>query len=818
MKRISILFWLPLLLLAACGKDKDFAPVNETAPSFQTHSWTSQEAQFFSLENHSHTKASFRSGEKIAFHPLLIETYNEIAQRNEEHAFVDSIVTHVGHPLWSQSYLYHNRATDNNLLLIPLTVEGSQQITGVIVARKETLAEGGGFTIQGTARQELLHPPADSASSPRRCGLIRWTYQYEQWLFQTTDSQLQDQYCDCEETEGDPPSGQGGQNDCIWRIIQICSDESTQTSWIAGARNIPLHLDHDQDGIYNWDDQDWEEFSTRNNITQDDFERAVIDWWEDRFDEEYGSYQDFWDDWPDWEEEGSDWQEFWEDLQDIWDSFWDWIGSDPYNDDQRDDLYYNPDYGDPSDCPFANVTESSTKSQSRSIRCEWFYILDCGETGDDLWDQFRDAVFCKECPDYESYQDMFRDRLYTYWEREGLKIHFGDLSVLVSGDCNAFAPDFEGCVRELYEQERRRRVVAFIDNYRLDMDVDLLLQDGAECNLSEDFEACLSSAMVDGFLRSNPLINLSAEERAWLEANPDIIQGLNALDERFTEDAKEYVIQILALETGLTLDDFVEGANEFAGIHDPIDAPEVEEIENGIEILSLSVPSSAQPGPLIGQNTPRGNTEDLTHGFDGDAEGIITGYLSKSDAFLFFDMDFLFNLGTVSDPSMSAVADEFVDRFRNDGTGTDFFHPQLSAAVIEQNEMKNFIKDFAQQLNKALAISDGNVVGLTVDLRRRRPIFNSLHDQFHGFTILLNDTESTIIKLLDYQYDSNTGDWEGEFYFEIIDHFGLDKADALKYQWWHSGFAAWWILQHKRGYVPFRTVMRINARVKGNIR
>jgi hypothetical protein len=33
----------------------------------------------------------------------------------------------------------------------------------------------------------------------------------------------------------------------------------------------------------------------------------------------------------------------------------------------------------------------------------------------------------------------------------------------------------------------------------------------------------------------------------------------------------------------------------------------------------------------------------------------------------------------------------------------------------------------------------------------------------------------------------------------------LDKNDALTYQNYHAGFAAWWILQHCRGYKPFET-------------
>ena len=55
----------------------------------------------------------------------------------------------------------------------------------------------------------------------------------------------------------------------------------------------------------------------------------------------------------------------------------------------------------------------------------------------------------------------------------------------------------------------------------------------------------------------------------------------------------------------------------------------------------------------------------------------------------------------------------------------------------------------------------------------------------------------------------------GTFFIETIDHFGLDDNDPnhtfeIKdvnigiYQHLHSGFAAWWILQHKKSYTKFK--------------
>ena len=50
----------------------------------------------------------------------------------------------------------------------------------------------------------------------------------------------------------------------------------------------------------------------------------------------------------------------------------------------------------------------------------------------------------------------------------------------------------------------------------------------------------------------------------------------------------------------------------------------------------------------------------------------------------------------------------------------------------------------------------------------------------------------------------------------IFDHFGVDKKDALGKQHIHGGFTAWWLLQHKRGKVPFITKVVIRKTIIGN--
>lgn len=89
------------------------------------------------------------------------------------------------------------------------------------------------------------------------------------------------------------------------------------------------------------------------------------------------------------------------------------------------------------------------------------------------------------------------------------------------------------------------------------------------------------------------------------------------------------------------------------------------------------------------------------------------------------------------------------------------------------------------------------------------------HDKFHGLQILINDTNYTEIKIVDYNYLN--GHWSATIDIIVHDNFGLDKNDALVYQEKHDGFAAWWLLQHKRGYVSFETTVHLRHSITASI-
>lgn len=112
-----------------------------------------------------------------------------------------------------------------------------------------------------------------------------------------------------------------------------------------------------------------------------------------------------------------------------------------------------------------------------------------------------------------------------------------------------------------------------------------------------------------------------------------------------------------------------------------------------------------------------------------------------------------------------------------------------------------------------LRIKNRNIYNVgEIDMQNDRPTFGGNYNLFRGLMILINDTEYSEIQL-DRFYISPTGLWNADVTVTIMDHFGLDRHDARKYQYDHTGFADWWLLQHDRGYVPYQTKVTVRMNI-----
>jgi hypothetical protein len=268
-------------------------------------------------------------------------------------------------------------------------------------------------------------------------------------------------------------------------------------------------------------------------------------------------------------------------------------------------------------------------------------------------------------------------------------------------------------------------------------------------------------------------------------------------------------------------------------LQDAEDEEEEQPISNGIEIgWSYVTSQSVAPyNPQIGitpYRHPIGQNgelpEDLQSGTDGDVSILqAPDLVNASDARLIRYMRNLLWVGCVSSGGLYEntakpfIYDEFLGNSASSTRIVD--NTALSNAVMKSIAMQNYVKHIGAKLRHALSQNNGDFNNISIQLSDAsidRPRFS---EKTTGLGILINDTEQTKIHILASSFDEDTGEFEAFLFFEILDHFGLDDGDVI--EWGNSAFGlnfqAWWLLQHHRGYVPFRTRIMNVFQITGNI-
>ena len=169
---------------------------------------------------------------------------------------------------------------------------------------------------------------------------------------------------------------------------------------------------------------------------------------------------------------------------------------------------------------------------------------------------------------------------------------------------------------------------------------------------------------------------------------------------------------------------------------------------------------------------------------------------------------------------------------------------RLTDAVFKEETTQSLISEVKRLLHKALRVVNGDISRLSISnyigqFNIKRPMFSSFSDKLHGLTFALNDTWGFKVTLLNYRYDATTKKYWAKLKFDVFDHFGLDKDDVEKFgsmenvqkqageyasvaldsicQQAADGFGSWFILQYKRGYKPFVTMMSKEIEIEGRL-
>lgn len=198
-----------------------------------------------------------------------------------------------------------------------------------------------------------------------------------------------------------------------------------------------------------------------------------------------------------------------------------------------------------------------------------------------------------------------------------------------------------------------------------------------------------------------------------------------------------------------------------------------------------------------------------------------SGLIFKSDNYLFKQMRLMSNLfarGYLNDNIM-----QMIQHFQKN-TGTEYRNQALNKAVRNHSSMKRFVISCKKALRTRLIDCDISKIGHSAGVKNKlldnkefgRVHFTEMLDKFNGLGIAVHDTAAYKVELLSFNLDDGNFKFNAKAKFTIYDHFGLDKRDLKKFGA-ASGFRAWYILQHLRGYKPFLTVIENEFVLRGTL-
>ncbi len=395
-----------IIFLLSCNKDtipgiSKSSSLNKS--SFNVNSkWSPIEAKFFNLNGTpkpNEILSENRTRSNFTFHPLVVDLYNYLDNRNENFHFIGNIVNKVGLPYWREAQIFDNRITNTNLVILPMAFPTERKTSGLIVATKVQNI----FIVNDISRQKLISMP-NLEIKRHYMPYIRAILDYDKKIFRVEDQALINKYCEILNDQQGLTSN-GDPLPCIWKLIEVCHHNETQTWWIGGSSKIPLHLDHDRDGILNEDDQDWHELTRRfSGLTQVSFEFLIRDFFEENYPElQYDdiNWSDFFNSFTDGTEidfnityDPNFWGDWWSEFLDTF------------------DIPGNEGYGcNDLDNPF----QGGITVDNRTLNCNKYYVKDCGFNGEvqDWTNLFTEVIPCPTCTGQE--MDFWEQELYYHF-------------------------------------------------------------------------------------------------------------------------------------------------------------------------------------------------------------------------------------------------------------------------------------------------------------------------------------------------------------------------------------------------------------------
>ena len=560
--------WLLIILIImlvspSCQKDKLLSEItNETVPIVYSD-WTKNEKLFFDL-NGSQSNIVQRGTDNILYRKELISAYNELARINHTQNIVDSLLMKFGRPIWKYSHVYKGNNLGETLVILPFAFTQENKTTAILsVYKSYDLSHKERYSISGYTRKELME--ADSNSNCYKKNYIKEIISFDQSIFRLTDLSLKNSFCDCQDGIYMPPLPPGGPY-CPWKLVEICYDDVNKVFWNGGIFRMPPHLDHDLDGIINYQDQDWLDWSTRHNVNQQQLLKFFQDHWNDIFAESYESWWNNVNSYVPEYIEGlangltiAEWEDFFENYaidhgldfqylteEQMWDAIFD--GIEQIYDQWGDELSNEYDEGiddtqdiDDGDCyDFGQVTGS--KNESRTVSCSWYYVKDCGI--------------------YYSIEDWFKDD------------NFGGIIPCVP--CVSGEPLDDQALLTAYVQN-------FISEFQFDfLSFNQLLGLAAPINIFQTPQELFNDQLWEILLEYilNHFDAFDADQIDWIKAKPERIWMLYEIAYKYPLIDPYAAVEAVSANVGVSYYDIRAEYVNWTNLNSPIDFPQVPKIDH----------------------------------------------------------------------------------------------------------------------------------------------------------------------------------------------------------------------------------------------
>lgn len=465
--RLRLLLLLLTVFVIGCQKESIEDLATNEEPVLSLDSERNYESRFFSIRRENSGRNS-SSNTPLFSHPDLLFFLNAVRDLNNRDPFISEITKKVGYPIWGSGKIYANK--DEKVALIPFAFEQENRMTAVALIRENQ----GRVFLDVRPREHILK----GLESCQETDLAKAFNRLSQEIFMHPENEILESVgkCECEDNNVQQLDFE---SDCVWYLLEICDDSDNQTAFIPSILyKYPPYLDHDRDGILNSEDQDWYDFSSRFNVTEDDMRLYWEEYWNRRYEDEYGPWDDFYEDLESaYEDQWDNYSGLYEAYADALYEFYDRWGDDDrdgipnWMDDDRDGNGQIDEYENDEDCwdgldqdPFRKIDKTEIDlSQLRTVDCKWYYIKDCNGliegTDGNLPSYYRilldDIIPCDLCDDDQYREDKQLNYVLCSEYIERMNITDNDVIELLRAEsytCPALAStdDWNRCMDEKY--------------------------------------------------------------------------------------------------------------------------------------------------------------------------------------------------------------------------------------------------------------------------------------------------------------------------------------------------------------------------------